>query len=191
MSNVAEADIPFVITLIPAGFHFGSFHPRTHIAPRDSKGTVPSPSPNFTPFLTWIVIKVSLSGAKEGSHPLTSGIEPWTVISVSIQCRLADGISNGVRHVINEPFVFWISSSGVHCGGRDERQREKPTEAPLASLPGHLNPQSEPRRAQTLLAYTNSFAVFECRKSVHVGKAGTTIAYLGWLAVPIHTMYTQ
>jgi hypothetical protein len=41
------------LILIPAGFHLLRFHPSTHIAPKLSKLTVPSPSPNFTPFCTW------------------------------------------------------------------------------------------------------------------------------------------
>ena len=42
-----------VTTLIAAGFHRLRFHPSTHIAPRLSKLTVPSPSPIFTPFIIY------------------------------------------------------------------------------------------------------------------------------------------
>lgn len=42
-----------VTTSIPAGFHRLRFQPSTHIAPRLSKLTVPSPSPILTPFVTY------------------------------------------------------------------------------------------------------------------------------------------
>jgi len=42
-----------VTVLMPAGFHRFCFQPSTHIAPRLSNGTVPSPSPSLTPFFTY------------------------------------------------------------------------------------------------------------------------------------------
>ena len=88
--------VPCVTTSIPEGFHLVlPVHPFTHIAPRLSTGIVPSPSPNLTP-------------------DRTSGIEPLTVTSESIRCRLARGKSRGVRSVVHE-LLETLSSDGSHC----------------------------------------------------------------------------
>src|SRR4051794_17298040 len=83
-----------VVILIPAGFHRRRFHPSTHIAPRLSKLTVPSPSPILTPFLTL-------------------GQAVSFVYAASIQLLRDSGIFNGLRLVQPSMLSSWHSSSAM------------------------------------------------------------------------------
>lgn len=47
-----RARTSYETTLIPPGFHRGRRQPSAHMAPRLSRLTVPSPSPNLTPLRT-------------------------------------------------------------------------------------------------------------------------------------------
>ena len=113
---------PCVMTLIPAGFHLLSCHPLTHIAPRDSRGTVPSPSPNLTPERT---CQIGMNGILSASFlftclsTLTCGMVPFVFTSVSMRCLRDSGKSRGVLQVIPDCVTFILSASGSsavsHC----------------------------------------------------------------------------
>lgn len=70
-----------------------TFHPSTHIDPSDSRLTVPSPSPNTTPLLTWG--------------------EPSMLIELSTQTRWARGKSSGGRGVMSDAFDWAPDSSSM------------------------------------------------------------------------------
>ena len=76
-----------VVILMPAGFHLGRFHPSTHIAPRLSKLTVPSPSPILTPLRTLLQVRQT----KERDRKVTFGVTVSFVYAASIQLDINDG----------------------------------------------------------------------------------------------------
>ena len=62
----------YVITFTPAGFQRLRLQPSAHMAPREIKDTVPSPSPIRTPFLTCVEYQWYYRGVC-GSSRLWSG----------------------------------------------------------------------------------------------------------------------
>jgi hypothetical protein len=85
-----------VVISIPPGFHRGLFHPSTHIAPKLSRLTVPSPSPIFTPFRTYAQVSLPRH-CSEIRKGVTLGLTFSSVYSVSMQLDLVSGMSSGDR----------------------------------------------------------------------------------------------
>lgn len=106
---------PCVMTSIPAGFQgVLPFQPLTHMAPRLIVDIVPSPSPNFTPDLTYYISLIVPRLTQRRRWQLTSGKEPLRVTAESIQCGLESGKSSGVLSVValSQPSG---ASDAPHC----------------------------------------------------------------------------
>lgn len=114
-----------VLTGMPAGFQFFLFQPSTHMAPREMRLTVPSPSPILTPFFTYIRNGSAINEQGLGlttRRGRTFGFAPeFSTTAVSIQFSLNSGMSRGGRGIVSVDAPGGISSipqsvEFKHCG---------------------------------------------------------------------------